>query len=346
MANLETRILDEMIAKSRRKMLSFGGAALAGLVLGRPQLAEAATYSDSDILNFALNLEFLEANFYYLCSFGCTIDKPNAQAVAAGAPAAGIPITGSVGTAGTVSGGAKVSFSTIQAASYANETAVEEGKHVLFLQSALGTSAVAQPAINLGTSWQTLGQAALGSAGAAFSPYLNDDTFLVGAYVFEDVGVTAYHGAAALLTSSANLSAAAGIMAVEAYHAGLIRTALNAIDSSGSLGLISDTNAISSLRATLAGQVAPSPASAYDSAPDDFGLATFSVALAGASGAVATRIADADATNAIAFSRNTSQILNIVTGGASYNASTKALASPATGVFFPSGLNAGANGFR
>ena len=212
-------------------MFAFGGAALAGLVLGAPETAEAASYADADILNFALNLEYLEANFYYLCAFGCTIDKPNAAAIAAGAPSAGIPITGSVGTAGTVSGGSKVGFSTIQVASYANETAIEEGKHVLFLQSALGSAAVAQPAINLGSSWQTLGQAALGSAGASFSPYVNDDTFLIGAYVFEDVGVTAYHGAASLLTSSANLAAAAGILAVEAYHAGLVRTTINALDS-------------------------------------------------------------------------------------------------------------------
>jgi hypothetical protein len=346
MATLETQILDNIVAKSRRKMFAFGGAALAGLVLGAPETAEAASYSDADILNFALNLEFLEANFYYLCAFGCTIDKPNAAATAAGAPSAGIPITGSVGTAGTVTGGSKVSFSTIQAASYANETAIEEGKHVLFLQSALGSSAVAQPAINLGSSWQTLGQAALGSAGAGFSPYVNDDTFLIGAYVFEDVGVTAYHGAASLLTSSSNLAAAAGIMAVEAYHAGLIRTTINAVDSTGSLGLISDTNSISTLRATLAAQVAPSPASPYDASPDDFGLASFSVSLGGAASAMATRITDADSTNVIAFSRNTSQVLNIVTGGASYNSSTKALNSPATGVFFPAGMNAGPNGFK
>jgi len=352
MATQETQILDDIIVNSRRKMLAFSATALAGLVVGcsdngTTTLPTASgSYSDADILNFALNLEYLEANFYYLAAFGCTINLPNAAAIAAGAPSAGIPITGSVGAAGTVSGGSKVPFTTVTAASYATETAIEEGKHVLFLQSALGSAAVAQPAINLGASWQTLATAAGIAGGSSFSPYVNDNDFLIGAYVFEDVGVTAYHGAASLLTVSGNLSAAAGIMAVEAYHAGLIRTSLNYIDPTGALGLIGLTTQISALRATLAGQVPQSPASPYDTAPDDFGLGAFSVTLGGATGYTATRLTDADATNVIAFARSTTQVLNIVTGGGAYNATTKAVVSPATGVFFPAGLNAGPYGFR
>src|ERR1700722_8842583 len=154
MANLETQMPDEAVLKSRRKMIGLSGAALASFILSRGAIADAAAaFSDTDILNFALNLEYLEANFYYLAAFGCTIDRPNAAAIAAGAPSAGISITGSVGTQGIVSGGSQVPFTTIQVASYATETAIEEGKHVLFLRSALGSSAVAQPAINLGTSW-------------------------------------------------------------------------------------------------------------------------------------------------------------------------------------------------
>jgi hypothetical protein len=345
MANQETKLLDEILVTSRRKMLSIGAAAFAGVALGAaPRQASAATYSDADILNFALNLEYLEANFYYQAAFGTTIDKANTASTAANAPL--IALTGTVGTPGTVTGGSLVPFTTIQVGSYATETAVEEGKHVQLLLSALGTSAVAQPALNIGTAFQTLATAAQIPNGASFSPYMSDDTFLVGAYVFEDVGVTAYHGAASLLTSSANLTTAAGILAVEAYHAGLVRTSINYIDPTGS-SIASYTNLISTLRAKLALQgLLGATASAYDSNPDDFGLATFSVTLGGSStGVTATRLTDADPTNVIAFARNTTQVLNIVTGGGAVNAGGTAAVSPAKGVFFPNGLNAGPNGF-
>ena len=344
MANQETQLLDEIVTTSRRKMLSFGLSSLAGMVAleAAPSAQAANAYTDADILNFALNLEYLEANFYYLAAFGTTIDKPNNASMSAGAPA--ITLSGKVGTAGTVSGGSLVPFTTISVASYAIETAVEEGKHVQVLLSALGSSAVAQPALNLGTAFQTLATAAKIPGGATFSPYASDQTFLVGAYIFEDVGVTAYHGAAPLLTSSANLSTAAGIMAVEAYHAGLIRTTINYIDPTGT-GIGSYTNLISTLRATLsqAALLGATP-SAYDAAPDDFGLATFQVTLGSGTNATATRLTDANATNVVAFARSTTQVLNIVTGGGAVTANV--VVSPATGVFFPSGLNAGPNGFR
>ena len=346
MANQETQLLDDIIVTSRRKMLTLGASSLAGLVLGASTpAAQAATvaYTDAEILNFALNLEYLEANFYYLAAFGTTIDKANAASTAAKAPQ--ITLSGTVGTAGTVSGGSLVPFTTITVASYAIETAVEEGKHVQLLLNALSTSAVAQPAINLGTSFQTLATAAKIPGGGGFSPYANDQTFLVGAYVFEDVGVTAYHGAAHLLTTPANLVTAAGILAVEAYHAGLIRTTINYIDPTGtSIG--GYTNLISALRASLsqAGLLGVAPtASQYDNNPDDVGLATVSVALP-TGNVTATQITDADPKSVVAFARNTTQVLNIVTGGGAVSGTTAV--SPATGVFFPAGMNAGPNGFK
>jgi hypothetical protein len=343
MANQETQLLDDVIASSRRKMLSFGLRSLAGLATGVfASAAEAATFTDADILNFALNLEYLEANFYYLSAFGTTIDVSNSASTAAGAPK--ITLSGTVGNAGTATGGSKVPFTTIPVASYAIETAVEEGKHVQVLLGALGSAAVAQPAINLGSSFQALATAAGIPNGSSFSPYASDANFLVGAYVFEDVGVTAYHGAASLLTVPANLATAAGLLSVEAYHAGLIRTTINYLDPTGA-NIASYTNLISTLRASLSQAallgVAPGP---YDTNPDDFGLATFSVSLGGSSNVTATRITDADQTNVIAFARNTTQVLNIVTGGGAVSGGH--VVSPAVGVFFPNGLNAGPNGFK
>jgi hypothetical protein len=357
MANQETQLLDEIITTSRRKMMTFGALSLAGMVAAavtEPAAQAAVAYTDADILNFALNLEYLESNFYYLAAFGTTIDKPNAASVAAGGPTAGIPITGSVGTAGTVSGGSMVPFTTVTVGSYATETAIEEGKHVLTLQGALGSMAVAQPAINLGTAFQTLAAAAnsvtpAGNIPASFSPYAADADFLVGAYIFEDVGVTAYHGAASLLTVSGNLSVAAGILGVEAYHAGLVRTTINYLDPTGAMGLVGYTQSISALRNALsqAGLLGVAPtATSYDNSPDDYGLATFTTPTPlGTGGTVtATRLVDADPSDVVAFARNTTQVLNIVTGGGAVKGTTAV--SPAIGVFFPAGMNAGANGFK
>jgi hypothetical protein len=339
MASQETQQLDNIIA-SRRAMLVGGGAvALAAAFL--PSKAKAAStvssYTDADILNFALNLEYLESNFYYLAAFGVTIDNANALATAAGG--AKIPITG-VGTAGTVSAPAtpKVPFAIPSIAGYAVETAVEEGKHVLFLQKNLGSAAVAQPQIDLNTSFNTLAMAA--GIGPAFNPFASDANFLVGAYIFEDVGVTAYLGAAPLISTTSTgktyLGAAASILAVEAYHAGMIRTTINALDPDGTLGYIGYTQKISALRAALSKAVAPTtpayPSGTYgDDVPLTPGNTMYSLAGTSVS---ATTIVDADQTNVIAFNRNTTQVLNIVTGG---GATTSG--SPAKGVFFPNGLN-------
>ena len=132
-------------------------------------------------------------------------------------------------------------------------------------------------------------------------------------------------------TGKTYLQAAAGILAVEAYHAGLIRTTINQLDPINANGYIGYTKQVSALRAKLslaALSTAPNP----DDIPLTPGTTTYS--LAGASAVTATTIVDADQTNVIAFSRNTTQVLNIVTGGGATTTGAKA-----TGVFFPNGLN-------
>ncbi|WP_348266718.1 ferritin-like domain-containing protein [Edaphobacter paludis] len=310
MANQETKKLDEIIS-SRRAMMTMGGAAIAGLFLTGVAKAQAAL-TDNDILNFALNLEYLEAQFYSLAAFGVTIDQqPTPIPTAPNA---------SLGAAGTVTlkpSFAKVPFSNQTISDYATETAIEEGKHVTFLQSALGSAAVSMPNIDLYNSFNTLAMAA--GIGSTFDPFDKDADFLIGAYIFEDVGVTAYHGAAAAITSNTVLTAAAGILAVEAYHAGLIRTAINQIDA-GSGALAGLTQKISATRSKLAN---PS-----GTPVDDIGLTTVNVSLNGSASLPATTFVDADS-NSIAFARTPAQIIQIVTGGSATN----------KGVFFPDGLN-------
>jgi len=332
----ETRTLDALIA-SRRTLLMGGGAALAAFAIPRPTHAAltVSSFTDNDILNFALNLEYLEANFYYLAAFGTTISTAN-PLYPSGAQLQSIAGTGTQGTV-AVKASPKVPFTSLAVASYAVETAIEEGKHVAYLRTVLGSAAVAQPQIDLQTSFNTLATAA--GIGSTFDPFASDANFLVGAYIFEDVGVTAYHGAAPLFTTGSTgktyLIAAAGILSVEAYHAGLVRTAIAAIDAQNSnTALQMLTQKISATRYALSKAVAPTSGtgSAAASTSDDVGVGTQAVSLEGTS-ATASTIVDADA-NAITFARATTQVLNIVTGGGAATTGTKA-----TGVFFPNGLN-------
>jgi hypothetical protein len=273
-------------AFERRRMLRGTGAgalvalAAAGFAASAGP-AEAQAINDAAILNFALNLEYLEAEYYSRAVFGTGLSSAD---------------TGPGG--GTVTGGSQVPFTSDAIRQYGTEIANDEISHVRFLRSALGGAAVPEPNIDLMSSFATLGQVA--GLGSGFNPFADENSFLLGAYVFEDVGVTAYHGAAPLVQNRTYLSAAAGIEAVEAYHASLIRTNLF------QLGYANQTAAISAVRASLSG------------ADDDFG-----VVVNGTSNIV---LSDS---NAIAFSRTPRQVLNIVYGA--QNATS--------GLFFPSGLN-------
>jgi hypothetical protein len=308
MATTETQELDGIIA-SRRRLLSIGGAALAGLaVAGASRAFAQAAITDADILNFALNLEYLEAQYYTYATTGTSLTA-NGGVITSGSGAAGGSVT-------IKSTSPKVPFVNPTIASYAMETAGEERKHVAFLQNALGTASVAMPNIDLLNSFNGLAVAA--GIGASFDPFASDLNFLLGSFIFEDVGVTAYHGAAASITTPAYLDAAAGIMAVEAYHAGLIRTVLFGMDAATpSAGINATASKIAATRAKLDG-----------TGNDDIGLGTESVALNGSTPSyTGATIVDADS-NTLAFARTTTQVLSIVYAGGT-----------GKGGFFPNGLN-------
>jgi Ferritin-like domain len=278
-----------------------GGTLISACGGGSGGSASAASApTDAEILNFALNLEYLESQFYTYATTG------------AGLAAS---MTTGVGTPGTVIPGQQVPFQDPVVQAYANEIANDEREHVTFLRSALGSAAVAMPALDIGGTdpngaFSNAARAAgLVPAGTAFNPYASDNNFLLGAFIFEDVGVTAYKGASPLITNKTFLEAAAGILAAEAYHAGLVRTVLysKGIDMSS---LITAANAISNARNSL-----------DQNGHDDQGITGTT--------AGTSNIVPLDS-NGLAFSRGYSNVLNIV-----YLTSTAA----GKGGFFPSGVN-------
>lgn len=202
-------LINDVVAESpnRRSLLKKIGIASAAVgaaaVTGGVKLnAQSGGPTVVDVLQFALNLEYLEAEFYTYATTGKGID------------AMGIGIDGS-GTPGVTTGGSKVNFANnlVFSGAIAINIAEDERAHVTLLRGALAAAKitpVAKPAINLN---------ALGIG------FANEAQFLTLARVFEEIGVSAYGGAAALpvVAQSPYIGTAARILATEAEHTGNIR---------------------------------------------------------------------------------------------------------------------------
>ena len=305
-AKRSTMVQDDLPDRGRRGFLRSVGVAGAAAAAATTFVGAGAQAANLDIaiLQFALNLEYLEAEFYSRAATGFGL---------------GSPMTGN--THSVVTGGRQVAFSSSVVAAYAKEIANEEYRHVMFLRAALGSAAVNEPVIDLTNSFKVLGQ--LTGLSNNFDPFADDTSFLLGAYIFEDVGVTAYHGAATLITDKNYLDKAAGILAVEAYHAGLIRTVLFVN------GAMQQTAAISKLRAQLDGTYGTQNLDDQGVGNLQFPHITLASDPQNGSTVLGGFPNPPPGNNSIAYSRTTRQVLNIVYGGVN---ATK-------GLFFPNGLN-------
>jgi hypothetical protein len=284
-----------------------------------------SSYTDADILNFALNLEYLEAQFYLYAATGSGLATADTMPGSAS----------SYKTVGTVTLGdaAAVAGLTTAQQEILNEIAYEEQSHVRFLRSALGSAAIPMPNIDLsffGPLAVAAGITTVATGTGSFNPFSSFDYFLVGAFIFEDVGVTAYSGAAPLISAagvaSGYLTAAAGILAVEAYHAGYIRTSLTGraitAGSASAYPYLAAANAVEALRAklTVGNSAAPSTSGSVET-----------TLLLPTSTTSPSAIVAASATNAVGFTRTVNQVHHIVYGDPTVGV--------AKGGFFPSGTN-------
>jgi len=183
----------ERISPRRKAMAQFYGfgkkVALASIPLAlgtmfKKAYAQTASTEVEAVLQFALTLEYLEAEFY----------------------------TKGVAAAGLVPAGAALgAITTIRD---------HENQHVAFLKTALtslGKTPVSKPTFDFSAGNGS-------NNGPFANVFSNYDTFLAVAQTFEDTGVRAYKGqAGALIGSGGVLTAALNIHSVEARHAAHIR---------------------------------------------------------------------------------------------------------------------------
>ena len=291
----KTETVEELPAEAtganvhRRSLMGRVGAgaatAVAALAAGTTVLssspAEAQAVSAADILNFALNLEYLESEYYLRAATGQGLPAD----LITGTGASGGPLVN-----GGVSGGRLVPFRSVAVQKHAERIAIDEQAHVRFLRAVLGSAAVARPQIDFENAFTTLAiNAGLIVPGQRFDPFADDVSFLLGAFTLTDVGVTAYAGAARFLSGD-NLEASAGILAAEAYHAGALRSLI------ANFGGTDVANRIIALRQALTSatvqyeQPLAIPNNAYNFAPVDI--------------------------NGLVFRRTPQQVLRVVYGSA------------------------------
>jgi len=201
--------------------------------------ASAATIADNDIFVFLVQLDYLAGEYFSYATTGASL------------PAA--LLTGQTAdTVGAATGARQVTFTDPVVAQYANEITQDLVANITYIRTQLGTDGIrSQPAIDLGTSatsaFGKLATAAGIATAGAFDPYASDGNFLLGAFMIEDVIVTAYIGALSVISDKTLLAAATGILATHAHHAAVIRALLYAKGAT-TASLRTSADAISNVR--------------------------------------------------------------------------------------------------
>ena len=228
--------LDRSIAHLSRRGALAGifAAAASATVLGGARSAQAqnpapSTSSIVDVLNFALNLEYLEANFYSFVTTGSGLTGSTLVGAAPGTPQ-GAP--------------GKITFDP-NIMAIATALALDEKNHIMQLRTTImnlmGTP-IDQPVINF----------------AAKGPVTTQAQFLTAARQFTALGNSAYAGSAQLLVSNTTVLNTAGqILGAEGQHAGALYYQCNRLQVSSPPIDAQDEDPIMDITPTLANALAP-----------------------------------------------------------------------------------------
>lgn len=179
------------------------GPSEAGIAIG-PSL-----FTDVNLLNLALNLQYLRAEFHLRAAFGYGLSA--ADIVGHTEP-------------GPVRGGARVPFNDPLPLHHIEVAATDALRHVRSLRRLLGERAVSRPSLDLAHGFATAARiAGLCGPRDAFDAFANERNALLAAFLLADIGVAALNRLVAILRTVRHRRAVTGILAAEAFHAGTLR---------------------------------------------------------------------------------------------------------------------------
>ncbi|KAK4388289.1 Desiccation-related protein PCC13-62 [Sesamum angolense] len=179
---------------------------LHGTSTGQEQIPN----SDVDLLEFPLNLEFLEAEFFSFAAYGRGLDSIAPNLTLGGPP----PV-----------GGRRANLSPLIRDIIA-QFALQEFGHLRAIQNTV--RGFPRPLLNISAqSFATVINQAFGQPlQPPFDPYANDINYLIASYLIPYVGLTGYVGANPNLQSTTAKSLVAGLLGVESGQDAVIRTLL------------------------------------------------------------------------------------------------------------------------
>ncbi|KAK7329593.1 hypothetical protein VNO77_23763 [Canavalia gladiata] len=182
---------------------------LASLVIASAA-AKPKPPSDNDLLEFPLNLEYLEAEFFLFGSLGHGLDVV-APDLAQGGPS---PIGGKLAHLDALINDVILQF------------AWQEVGHLRAIKSTV--KGFPRPLLNLSSaSFAEAVNSAFGKPlQPPFDPYANDVNYLLASYLIPYVGLTGYVGANPLLQNATSRKLVAGLLGVESGQDAVIRALL------------------------------------------------------------------------------------------------------------------------